>query len=222
MIEIGDLPINTVLTPFFDADLLVALKQFQQRNGIAASGIVDLRTRNALNTSIEQEITAVALSLERWRWMPRDLGSKHVFVNIPDYRVIMRENDEITLSMIAVVGSVEHQTPAFSRDMSYMEFNPTWTVPASIANRELIPKERHTPGYLASRQFTYLQRINNRLVKVPSEQVTADDFAQNPFPYVLQQRGGPINALGRMKFMMPNPHAIYLHDTQAKKHFTSQ
>ena len=124
------------------------------------------------------------------------------------------------LSMIAVVGSTKHPTPAFTRHMSYLEFNPTWTVPASIANNELVPKERRKPGYLASRQFDYLQRINNRLVKVPAEEVTTDDFKKKPFPYVLQQRGGPINALGRMKFMMPNPYAIYLHDTQAKKHFT--
>ncbi len=203
-----------------DADLVVALKHFQQRNGLVVSGIVDLKTREVLNTSIEDEITAISLSLERWRWMPRDLGDKHLFVNIPNYKVLLKEGEQTILSMVAVVGSVEHQTPAFSREMTYMEFNPTWTVPVSIANSELIPKELRKPGYLASRQFDYLQRINNRLVKVPAEKLTTDDFRKKPFPYVLRQRGGPINALGRMKFIMPNPYAIYLHDTQAKKHFT--
>ncbi|MFK7852871.1 MAG: murein L,D-transpeptidase [Granulosicoccus sp.] len=220
LIETGDLPLSTVLTPFFDADLVVALEQFQKRNGLISSGIVDLKTREALNFSIRDEITAVSLSLERWRWMPRDLGDKHLFVNIPDYRVLVKEGEESTLSMVAVVGAVEHPTPTFSKDLSYMEFNPTWTVPAKIANRELLPKERRKPGYLASRNFDYLKRVGNKLVKVPSTEVTQQDFQQNPFPYVLQQRGGPGNALGRMKFMMPNPYAIYLHDTQAKRHFT--
>lgn len=220
LIETGDLPLSTVLTPFFDADLVVALENFQKRHGLVASGIVDLKTREALNFSIKDEISAIAMSLERWRWMPRDLGDKHIFVNIPDYEVLVREGGETTLSMVAVVGAVEHPTPAFSRDLSYMEFNPTWTVPATITNRELVPKERRKPGYLASRQFDYLKREGNKLVKVPSTEVTAQDFSKNPFPYVLQQRGGPGNALGRMKFMMPNPYAIYLHDTQAKKHFT--
>lgn len=220
LIEDGELPFNTLLTPIVDAELVVALKAFQQRNGLEVSGDINLKTRKALNTSIEDEITAVSLSLERWRWMPRDLGDKHLFVNIPDYRVVMKEGEETTLSMTTVVGSTKHQTPAFTREMSYMEFNPTWTVPTSIANRELIPKERRKPGYLASREFDYLERVNNRLVKIPASQVTNDDFEKKPFPYVLQQRGGPINALGRMKFMMPNPYAIYLHDTQIKQHFT--
>jgi len=101
-----------------------------------------------------------------------------------------------------------------------MEFNPTWTVPASIANKTLIPKERRRPGYLQSRNFDFLKRVNGQLVKVPPASVTRDMFNRKYFPYILRQRGGPINALGRMKFMMPNQYAIYLHDTQAKKHFT--
>jgi murein L,D-transpeptidase YcbB/YkuD len=181
---------------------------------------VDTPTLRALNLSVDEEIEAIALSLERWRWMPRDLGRKHLYVNIPDYHVTFRDGSETRLSMVVVVGAVEHQTPSFSRDMTYMEFNPTWTVPASIANQELIPKELRQPGYLASRQFEILKRVDNQLVPVPADQISPDDFRKASFPYVLRQRSGPINALGRMKFLFPNPYAIYLHDTQAKKHFT--
>lgn len=218
--ESDDLSLKGKVSPYFDDDLVSALKRFQIRHGLTPTGRMDLRTSKVLNLSIDEEIQAIALSLERWRWMPRKLGEKHIFVNIPDYRVVFRDGEEIKMSMTAVVGSVDHQTPTFSRDMSYMEFNPTWTVPASITNRELIPKERRRPGYLVSRQFDYLKREGNRLVVVPPEQITAAELNTVPFPYVLRQRGGPINALGRMKFMMPNPYAIYLHDTQAKKHFT--
>ena len=218
--DTGDIDPGSAVTPYFDEELTLALQRFQVRHGLKSTGRLDLRTRKVLNLSIDEEIQAIALSLERWRWMPRKLGDRHVFINIPDYHVVVRDGNETVMNMAAVVGSVDHQTPTFSRDMSYMEFNPTWTVPASIANRELIPKERRRPGYLVSRQFDFLKREGKQLVVVPPEEITSADLNTNPFPYTLRQRGGPINALGRMKFMMPNPYAIYLHDTQAKKHFT--
>ncbi len=220
LIETGELPLSTELSDQWDNSTREALLAFQHRHGIRETGQADSRTRAALNLTIEQEIEAVALSLERWRWMPRALGQKHVFVNIPEYRVVVRDGAETLLSMNAVVGSVDHPTPAFSRDMSYMDFNPTWTVPASITNAKLIPLERRNPGYLTSRDFEYLQRQGRKLVKIPDEQVTAEDIQKPRFPYVLRQRGGSKNALGRMKFMMPNPYAIYLHDTPSKQHFT--
>ncbi len=220
LIETGELPLSTELSDQWDNSTREALLAFQHRHGIRETGQADSRTRAALNLTIEQEIEAVALSLERWRWMPRALGQKHVFVNIPEYRVVVRDGAETLLSMNAVVGSVDHPTPAFSRDMSYMDFNPTWTVPASITNTKLIPLERRNPGYLTSRDFEYLQRQGRKLVQIPDEQVTAEDFQKPRFPYVLRQRGGSKNALGRMKFMMPNPYAIYLHDTPSKQHFT--
>ncbi len=220
LLETGDLTFDAYMASNPDAELLKALRAFQARHGLEQSSFADQRTRAALNTDVDDDIEAVALSLERWRWLPRDLSDRHIYVNIPDYRVKLIENNKTTLSMPAVVGKFKHQTPSFSRDMSYMEFNPTWTVPASIAKKELLPKERRTPGYLVSRDFDFLKRVGNRMIKVPASSVTREDFNAAHFPYVLQQRGGPINALGRMKFMMPNQYAIYLHDTQAKKHFT--
>ena len=174
----------------------------------------------ALNVSIADEIEAVALSLERWRWMPHDLGSKHILVNIPEYRAVVRSESNTLLSMDVIVGSIEYPTPVFSRDMSYIDVNPTWTVPQSIANRQLIPRERQQPGYLASRNFDILKRDGKKFVKIPHEQVSAADLAQKRFPYTLQQRGGSGNALGKVKFMMPNRHQIYLHDTPSTELFS--
>ena len=177
------------------------------------------RTREALARTVEQDIDDVALSLERWRWLPRELGARHVFVNLPDYRLQLFENGRTLADMPVVIGAKRFPTPSFSRDMSYLEFNPTWTVPASITNRELIPLERRDPGYLASRRFDFLELVDGRLEKVARETVTPEDFETTPFPYTLRQRGGAGNALGRMKFMMPNRYAIYLHDTPSKRHF---
>jgi len=219
LIETGDLPLSFELSTTWDQSLRNALLRFQHRQGIAETGIPDVRTRAALNLTTEQEIESIALSLERWRWMPRELGDTHIFVNIPEYRVAVRDSGKTLLTMNAVVGAVEHPTPTFSENMSYMDFNPTWTVPARITNSELIPLERRNPGYLASRNFEFLQRTGKTLITVPATDVTAEDFARDSFPYILRQRGGPGNALGKMKFMMPNPYAIYLHDTQSKSHF---
>ena len=219
LIETGELPITAELKTQWDQPLRSALKKFQHRHGIEKTGIADERTRTALNLTLSQEIESVALSLERWRWMPRALGQQHIFVNIPDYRVAVRDGDDTLLSMKTVIGSVQHPTPAFSRDMSYMDVNPTWTVPTRITNDTLIPLERKTPGYLASRDFIFLKWQDGKLSEVPASRVTREDFAKKKFPYILRQRGGSKNALGKMKFMMPNPYAIYLHDTPLQSHF---
>lgn len=220
LIETGELPLNSELTPSWDGNVEFALQAFQQRNGIPVTGTPDGRTRKALNLTLDKEIEAVALSLERWRWMPRVLGYKHVFVNIPDYRVEFRKDERTLLSMANVVGAARHATPTFSEDLQYIVFNPTWTVPKSITNRELIPKERRNPGYLKSRNFDIMRRDGDYLVKVKYDDVTAEDLNADRFPYVLQQRSGEGNALGNMKFMMPNQWNIYMHDTQAKNLFS--
>ena len=220
LIETGELPMNTKMTSEWDGNAEYALQAFQHRNGIPVSGKIDSRTRKALNLTLDEEIEAVAVSLERWRWMPRVLGRKHVFVNIPDYQVVLRKDDKTLLSMATVVGAAKHATPTFSEDLQYVVFNPTWTVPKSITNRELIPKERRKPGYLKSRNFDIMRRDGDHLVKVNYDDLTQEDINADRFPYVLQQRSGEGNALGRMKFMMPNQWNIYMHDTQAKKLFT--
>lgn len=220
LLETGDLSFEANMASNSDAELLKALRAFQSRHGIEPSNIADTKTRAALNKSVNADIDSVALNLERWRWLPRDLGDSHIFVNIPEFQIDLVVNNKTTLTMPGVVGKYRHQTPSFSEDMSYMEFNPTWTVPVSITNAELIPKERKNPGYLESRQFDFLKVVGNKVTKVPRSSITPEEFNAPRFPYTLRQRGGSINALGRMKFMMPNKYSIYLHDTQSQKHFT--
>ncbi len=216
LIETGDLPADTVLTPMFDADLLLAVKSFQKRHGLEPDGAVGKKTKEMLNTTVREEITELALSLERWRWMPRDLGDTHIYVNLPNYRLTVKDGNDTAIDMRVVIGSKRNQTPVFSRDISYMQVNPTWTVPASITNQELIPKEKSQPGYLESKNFKAYRVSNGDLIEVPFSSIDPSHYERKRFPYVLRQAGGPGNALGRMKFMMPNPYAIYLHDTQAK------
>jgi len=221
LIETGDLNPKTTYPDIPDKHLLLdAIKSFQARHGLEQDGMAGINTLAAMNSSIDDDIAAVAMSLERFRWLPRELGKRHIFINIPDFRLSLVDNGLEVLTMATVVGDYQHQTPAFSRDLSYMEYNPTWTVPASITNKKLIPRERKSPGYLVNSNFEFLKSSNNQLMQVPASSVTKRDMNAATFPFILRQRSGPGNALGRMKFMMPNKYAIYLHDTPVKHHFT--
>lgn len=220
LVETGDLTFEAFGSSDPDERLLQALQAFQGNHGLKPNGLVDEATRNALNASVEEDIEAVAVSLERWRWLPRDLGDRHLIANIPGYSVKFVENDTTMLSMRTVVGKIRHQTPSFTEDMTYMEFNPTWTVPSSITNNELLPIERRKPGYLTARNFDVIRKQDDGWRRDPISSLTQAELNASPFPYTLRQRGGAGNALGRMKFMMPNPYSIYLHDTPAKSYFS--
>jgi len=159
------------------------------------------------------------MNLERWRWMPRDLGDRHIMVNVPSYNLTMMNGDQRIADMAVVVGSKRHNTPIFSQGAEFVEVAPTWTVPASITNNEILPIERKKPGYIDSERMDYFKWVGGKLVKVPRSQITPEDFHKRPFPYVLRQRAGKENALGGIKILMPNKHAVYMHDTQAKSLF---
>lgn len=219
LMETGDLTKTDRLSSYFGQDVEDALKLAQERHGITPTGVLNEDTVVALNRSIDKDIKQVAMNLERWRWMPRDLGSRHIMVNIPSYNLKMMNDDQEIVDMAVVVGSKKHQTPVFSQGAQFVEVAPTWTVPASITNNELIPIELKKPGYLDSERMDYFKWVSGKLVKVPRSQVTRADFEKKPFPYVLRQRAGDDNALGKIKILMPNKYAVYMHDTQAKNLF---
>ena len=219
LIETGDLSENADMSKQFDETLIAAVKDFQKRHGMDVDGKVGKKTLAALNIDIDEDIEQLAMSLERWRWMPRDLGYMHIMVNLPSYSLQMMNGDQEVVDMPVVVGSKEHQTPVFSKDVKFIEVAPTWTVPRKITQNELLPIERKRPGYLKNKGFDFFSYANGRLEKVAHSDVTPDQIMKRPFPYVLRQKAGKRNALGKLKILMPNPDAIYLHDTQAKSLF---
>jgi len=219
LIETGDLDPNSRISSYFGDEVSEALTAVQPRNGLDATGELTESTVVALNASVDDDIEQVAMNLERWRWMPRDLGDRHILVNIPAYNLTMMNGNQRIADMAVVVGSKKHNTPTFSQGAQFVEVAPTWTVPASIANNELIPIERRKPGYLQSERMDFFRWEGTKLKSVPRSQVTAADFEKKPFPYVLRQRAGDDNALGKIKILMPNKFAVYMHDTQAKKLF---
>jgi murein L,D-transpeptidase YcbB/YkuD len=201
-------------TDLFDDAVERAVKMFQQRHGLAADGVVSATTRAELNVPVQRRVEQLELNLERWRWLPRDLGRRHIIVNIAAYELEVVEGDSVVLSMRVVVGRPYDRTPVLSDTMRYLVLNPYWHVPSDLAADELLPKFRHDQSYLA--------RYKMRLFTASGGDAEVDPTTVNwaattraHFPYQVRQDPGPRNALGRIKFMFLNKYHVYLHDTPA-------
>lgn len=217
---------KTILTceEVFDEDLKEAVISFQKRYGLFADGIVGLQTQRFLNTSAKYRIKQIRLNIERLRWLPRDLGEKYIVVNIPDYRLKMYENKEKKLDMAVVVGERKHPTPIFSDKMSYIVLNPNWRIPESITKKEILPKLLKDPTYLTSKGINIYEGWHKDAQKVdPTTVLDAlileEDDTEQKFRFI--QGPGEENPLGKIKFMFPNKHAVYMHDTNAKSLFAN-
>lgn len=180
----------------YDLRVASAVKDFQRDNGLPASGHLTPRTVAALSggepSRLEREILA---NMERWRWLPRDLGAAHIEVNIPDYALTLKEGERTTLTTRVVVGKPDSPTPVFSDLMRYLVVNPSWTMPPSILEKEAMPNLAADPDYYARRGYEVQWRNGKPSVRQPP---------------------GERNALGHVKFMFPNDHAVYLHDTPSR------
>jgi murein L,D-transpeptidase YcbB/YkuD len=195
-------------------DLTAAVKSFQELHSIAATGSVDDKTLAALNVPLDWRIQQVAINLQRWRWMPDDLGQRHFLVNIPHFHLIAREAGTPVMDIRVVVGKPGNNTPIFSEDMETVVFSPYWNIPDTIAENETAPAVARDPGYL-SRQGIEILRVSGS----STETVDAADVDwDNPASLkglAFRQRPGAGNALGHVKFLFPNAHNVYLHDTPA-------
>jgi L,D-transpeptidase YcbB len=184
----------------FDRQLSQAVVQLQRQAGLPINGVLNEQTianarASAANRQQEQAIIA---NMEMWRWLPRSLGEKHVFVNIPAQGLVMRKNGKPVFETRTIIGTFETQTPIFSHQMDHVVVNPSWFVPPSILKKD----ERYlNPEWVKARGYTMARRGENVIVRVPP---------------------GPKNALGNIKFMFPNSHAVYLHDTPERGRFSSR
>ena len=186
----------------YDTRVASAVANYQRSHGLPASGVLTSRTIASLSGGhprrLEDEIVA---NMERWRWLPRDLGARYVAVNIPDYSLDVFEGDRPVHHARVVVGKPDHETPVFSETMKFIIVNPYWNVPLSIVNKEMMPKLAANPNYFEDHGYEVVQRNGETYVRQPP---------------------GDSNALGRIKFMFPNKFSVYLHDTNARSFFGRQ
>ena len=199
----------------YDDDLVDAVKAFQARHGLDVDGVVGRATIVALNVPVEARIQEIIVAMERWRWLPEDLGRDHVMVNIAGFELKRVRDGAVEERMAVVVGKPYSRTPVFSDAIRYAEFNPYWNVPPSIALKEELPKLRQNAGARAAAGF---EAVRGDQV-LPLTAVDWSRYGPGNFPFQLRQRPGPGNALGRVKFMFPNRFNVYLHDTPSRTLF---
>ena len=199
----------------YDGSLVDAVKTFQDHHGIAVDGVIGPSTLAEINVPIEKRLIQMELNMERRRWMPDFLGDTYVFVNLADQNLKVVKNDKTWHTARVVVGKPYHATPVFSDEMTYVEINPFWNVPRSIATNEYLPKLRQNPNALSAQNI----RIFSGEQEIAPTQVAWNSYSGGNFPFKLRQDPGGKNALGRIKFMFPNQFNIYIHDTPSKALF---
>ncbi len=202
----------------FDRNLHDAVVRFQLRHGLEADGLVGQMSLTALNTPVERRISEVMVNLERWRWLNRNLGERHILVNIANFSVEVVEDGTTVLDMRAIVGRQYRQTPVFSSRMTYLVLSPFWNLPPGIVRNDIIPRIRNDAGYAAAQNIRIFEGWGANATEVQAENINwADTEAIGRYRF--RQDPGPQNALGDVKFMFPNPYHVYLHDTPARELF---
>ncbi len=217
----GDLPGERTRSEEFDAGLEAAVRRFQARHGLEVDGIVGPRTRAALNVPVEERIGQILVNLERWRWMPRDFESRYILVNAAGFEMHVFEQNRSVLDMKVIVGRAYRQTPTFRQKMTYLDLNPNWNIPKSIAIKDILPKVRKNRAYLARERIRVLSSWGPNAREYDPFRIDWGSIGWHNFPFVLRQDPGPWNALGQIKFMLPNRFNVYLHDTPHRELFES-
>jgi murein L,D-transpeptidase YcbB/YkuD len=200
---------------FYGPELEKAVRHFQERHSLEVDGRMGKATFAAMNVSAEERVAQIRVNLERMRWVNDKLPKDYLLVDIAAQRVeLHREGQDVWRSK-AIVGRPERPTPIFRDRIEYLEFNPTWTVPPTILKEDVVPKARQNPNAVRKKGLEIIDRRGN---KVEPEAVDWN-VSPNNLPYTFRQPPGPKNALGQVKFMFPNQHSVYLHDTSDRQLF---
>ena len=194
----------------YDAAVEAAVSRFQERHGLAVDGVAGRRTFAAMNVPVEARIEQIQAALERSRWVFTALSGDYLLINIAGYRAWLVRDDAPAWTGRVMVGRTYRQTPVFRADMTYLVFNPTWTVPPTILRKDILPKLRANSDYLDEKGYLLLDRDGR---EVDRAGLDWEALSRGGFPYVVRQPAGPDNVLGRVKFIFPNHHFVFLHDT---------
>ncbi len=199
-----------------------AVKRFQRHFQLEPDGIIGKQTLAALNISAAQLVRKIILNMERWRWLPHRLNGKRIFVNIAGFQLFGATNERLQISMPVIVGKKYHETPIFTGALKYMVINPYWNIPDSIAVKEIVPHMIRNPDYLRKQHIRIFRGWAENAPEIDPSTINWKTIGKGIKRYRLRQDAGPTNALGRIKFIFPNSHHVYLHDTPAHQLFKRQ
>lgn len=210
LVASGDVPASAATGETYDAGLQAAVKAFQERHRLAADGLIGRTTVEAMNVGAGARVNQVRANLERVRWVIGGLSDSFVLVNLPAFKVYVIKDRKNIWETRTMIGKAARQTPAFRADMRYIVFIPDWTVPPTILARDVLDEMRQGKNAITRKNLTILDRQGRA---VPPDTIDWSTARPGTFPYTLRQPPGKDNALGRVKFIFPNEHAIFLHDT---------
>jgi L,D-transpeptidase YcbB len=206
--------------PVYDDGLSKAVRYFQARHGVQQNGAAGRETLLALNVSVDVRIDQIRINLERSRWVLRDLGDRFVMVDVAGYNVYLQDNGRIVWSGRAQVGKPYRDTPVLRSQITDIELNPTWTIPPTVRDEDVLPEVKKDRGYLKRHDIVIIDKEGLGIV-IPPKEVNWKLYPNpdDPFPYRLVQVPGPSNPLGRIKILFPNEQRVFLHDTPSKDLF---
>lgn len=214
LVATGDLDAAVAVdSTSYDPATEAAVRRFQQRMGSDVDGAVGPATLAALNVSPAERIRQLRVNLDRGRVLLQDLPSEFIVVNIAGFTIYLVRGEDIVWDARVQVGKTYRKTPIFRSDITYLVFNPTWTVPPGIIQNDILPAARRDPASITRRGLKVIDR-DGRIIDPAS--VDWSQFRSGHIPYTLRQDPGPDNALGRVKLMFPNPYLVYLHDTPSQ------
>lgn len=197
----------------FDQSLVAGIKHFQSRFQLEKTGEIDAATLEALNIPPYHMAQKIALNMKRWRHLPRNLGERHIMVNMADFRLQFKEGDKTSLDMKVITGRPLRRTPVLSQTISTVVLAPTWSVPRRIAIGDILPQIKRDPKYLERKGFSLVKSVKGIDQYTSAKDINWKKMSPRYFPYRLVQKAGQGNALGDVKFVLPNDKSIYLHDT---------
>jgi len=212
-------PATGVAPEFYDEPLVVVVKAYQEIKGLTVDGVIGAKTTQSLNTTIDDRIEQIVANLERRRWLPEDLGNRHVMVNAGDYSMVFVDNGKPVFQSLVIVGTPKDPTPEIQSTMRGFQTNPYWTVPQSISGEEYLPMLRRNPHALQASGFKIFANWTDD-TEIDPAAVDWDSIHPKAFPYRIRQEPGAANALGYIFFPFPNKYGIYMHDTASRWLFT--
>lgn len=212
----GDLPKDQPRHSSYDQVLEDAVRRFQGRHGLTVDGLVGRATLRALNTSVEQRVDQIRVNLARMHQLVSSEQRDLLLVNVPAFKATLFRDAGKVWSTRVIIGEEEDQTPVLRSELTSVVFNPTWSVPHSIASEELLPEIQQDAAFLARGGYELYDRDNQA---VDPEAVNWSDYSANNFPFRIMQRPGAGNQMGQVKFVFPNPYSVCMHDTPARSLF---